>query len=53
VHGRPPYTDPNIKDTPNDRFFIPLSTPEIWLRQGDPRIFSCPAADDTCVVPSA
>jgi hypothetical protein len=53
VHGRPPYTDPNIKDTPNDRFFIPLSTPEIWLRQGDPRIFSCAAADDSCVVPSA
>ncbi|MGE5435246.1 MAG: alpha-amylase family glycosyl hydrolase, partial [Candidatus Doudnabacteria bacterium] len=40
VHGMPPLTDPNIKDTPNDRFFIPLATPEIWLRQGDPRIFS-------------
>jgi alpha-amylase len=53
VHGMPPATDPNIKDTPNDRFFIPLATPEIWLRQGDPRIFSCAAADDTCVVPSA
>jgi hypothetical protein len=43
----------NIKDTPNDRFFIPLSTPEIWLRQGDPRIYSCPAANDSCAVPSA
>jgi len=53
VHGMPPATDPNIKDTPNDRFFIPLATPEIWLRQGDARIFSCAAADDTCVVPSA
>jgi alpha-amylase len=53
VHGRPPLTDPNIKDTPNDRFFIPLATPEIWLRQGDPRIFSCAAADESCVVPSA
>jgi alpha-amylase len=53
VHGRPPYTDPNIKDTPNDRFFIPLATPEIWLRQDDPRIFSCAAANDSCVVPSA
>jgi alpha-amylase len=53
VHGRPPLTDPNIKDTPNDRFFVPLATPEIWLRQGDPRIFSCAAADDSCVVPSA
>jgi glycosidase len=53
VHGMPPATDPNIKDTPNDRFFIPLATPEIWLRQDDPRIFSCAAADDTCVVPSA
>jgi alpha-amylase len=53
VHGRPPYTDPNIKDTSADRYFIPLATPEIWLRQGDPRIFSCPAANDSCVVPSA
>jgi glycosidase len=53
VHGMPPLTDPNIKDTPNDRFFIPLATPEIWLRQGDPRIFSCAAANDSCVVPSA
>jgi alpha-amylase len=53
VHGRPPATDPNIKDTDPDRFFIPLATPEIWLRQGDPRIFSCAAANDTCVVPSA
>jgi alpha-amylase len=53
VHGRPPATDPNIKDTDADRFFIPLATPEIWLRQGDPRIFSCPAANDACVVPSA
>jgi alpha-amylase len=51
VHGMPPNTD--IKDTPNDRFFIPLSTPEIWLRQDDPRIYSCAAANDSCVVPSA
>ena len=43
----------DIKDTPNDRFFIPLSTPEIWLRQGDPRIYSCAAANDSCAVPSA
>jgi glycosidase len=53
VHGRPPATDPNVKDTDPDRFFVPLTTPEIWLRQGDPRIFGCAAADDTCVVPSA
>jgi hypothetical protein len=53
VHGRPPATDPNVKDTDADRFFIPLATPEIWLRQGDPRIFTCPAANDSCVVPSA
>ena len=52
VHRRPPG-DPNIKDTDNDRFFIPLATPEIWLRQGDARIFSCAAANETCVVPSA
>ena len=53
VHGRPPATDPNIKDTDPDRFFVPLATPEIWLRQGDTRIYSCAAANDTCVVPSA
>ena len=53
VHGRPPATDPNIKDTSADRFFVPLATPEIWLRQGDARIYSCAAANDTCVVPSA
>jgi alpha-amylase len=53
VHGRPPATDPNVKDTDPDRYFIPLSTPEIWLRQGDARIYSCAAANDSCVVPSA
>jgi alpha-amylase len=53
VHGRPPATDPNVKDTSADRFFIPLATPEIWLRQGDARIYTCPAANDSCVVPSA
>src|SRR5215211_5913120 len=52
VHQRPP-NDPNVKDTDPDRYFIPLATPEIWLKQGDGRIFSCPAANDTCVVPSA
>jgi hypothetical protein len=36
-----------------DRFFIPLATPEIWLRQGDVKIYSCEAADSTCVAPSA
>ena len=47
--------NPDAKDPAGapDRFFIPLSTPEIWLRQGDVRIYSCPAADSTCVVPSA
>jgi alpha-amylase len=52
VHRRPPG-DPNIKDTDPDRYFIPLATPEIWLRQGDPRIYNCAAANDSCVVPSA
>jgi hypothetical protein len=51
VHGMPPNT--GTKDTDPDRFFIPLATPEIWLRQGDTRIFNCVAADFTCVVPSA
>jgi hypothetical protein len=50
VHGRPP-TDPNLKDTPDDRSFIPLATPEIWLREGDARIYGCAAADETCIVP--
>jgi alpha-amylase len=53
VHGRPSATDPNVKDTSADRFFIPLATPEIWLKQGDARIYTCPAANDSCVVPSA
>jgi hypothetical protein len=52
VHRRPPG-DPNQKDTDPNRFFIPLATPEIWLRGGDTRIYSCAAADTTCVVPSA
>ena len=52
VHQRPPG-NPNVKDTDPDRYFIPLATPEIWLRQGDVRIYSCQAADSTCVVPSA
>jgi len=51
VHGMPPNF--NTKDTDPDRFFVPLSTPEIWLRQGDGRIFNCPAANSGCVVPSA
>jgi hypothetical protein len=51
VHQFPPNQD--TKDTPNDRFFVPLATPAIWLRQGDTRIYSCPAADAGCVVPSA
>ena len=33
VHQRPPG-NPDIKDTALDRFFIPLATPEIWLRPG-------------------
>jgi len=52
VHRRPPG-DPNVKDTDPDRYFIPLATPEIWLREGDGRIYNCAAANDTCVVPSA
>ena len=53
VHGRPPQTDPNVKDTDPNRSFVPLATPEVWLRQGDGRIFNCAAATDSCVVPSA
>ncbi|HEX6657023.1 MAG TPA: alpha-amylase family glycosyl hydrolase, partial [Ilumatobacter sp.] len=56
VHGREQSGgNKDIKDPAGspDRFFVPLATPEIWLRQGDVRIFSCAAADDTCVVPSA
>jgi glycosidase len=54
VHRLPPG-DPNVKDpdASPDRRFIPLATPEIWLRAGDARIYSCAAADASCVVPSA
>jgi hypothetical protein len=55
VHGRAASGgNPDTKDPAGspDRFFIPLATPDIWLRQGDARIFSCAAANDSCVVPS-
>jgi glycosidase len=58
VHQRgttPPGGNPNIKDPDNspDRFLRPLATPDVWLRQGDVRIYDCAAANDTCVGPSA
>jgi hypothetical protein len=54
VHRRPPG-DPNTKDPDNapDRFLNPLATPEVWLRQGDVKIYNCPEANASCVVPSA
>ncbi len=52
VHQRPPG-NPDVKDTALDRFFIPLATPEIWLRQDDTKIYSCAQANESCVVPSA
>ena len=51
VHREEP--NQNVKDTDPDRFVNPLATPEIWLRQGDTKIYSCAAADASCVVPSA
>ena len=48
--GEADVKDPNASP---DRFIRPLATPEVWLRQGDVRIFSCAAADSSCVVPSA
>ena len=53
VHGKAPNQDTKDPAGSPDRFFVPLSTPEIWLRQGDVRIYSCAAADASCVVPSA
>jgi glycosidase len=53
VHGKPPGGNPDTKDTDPDRFFVPLATPDIWLKQGDTRIFTCKERVDTCVVPSA
>jgi alpha-amylase len=54
VHGRPAGGgNADVKDVDPDRFLIPLATPEIWLRQGDTRIYNCEAADSNCVVPSA
>jgi alpha-amylase len=56
VHRRPPG-DPNTKDPDQspDRFFIPLATPEIWLKAGDPTgtIYTCPEVNASCTVPSA
>jgi hypothetical protein len=31
VHGRPIATDPNIKYTDAERFFIPLATLELYV----------------------
>ena len=42
---------PTSRTPTNDRFFTPLATPEIWLREGDATIYSCAAADASCVVP--
>jgi hypothetical protein len=53
VHGKAPNQDTKDPAGSPDRFFVPLATPEIWLREGDVRIYSCAAANDTCVVPSA
>ncbi len=53
VHGKFPNQDTKDPAGSPDRFFRPLATPEIWLRQDDVRIYSCEAADATCVVPSA
>jgi alpha-amylase len=53
VHQR--VGDPNVKDPANspDRFFIPLATPEIWLKQGTAQIYSCPETTTDCAIPSA
>ncbi len=40
VHGKPPGGNPDVKDTDADRFFVPLESPEIWLKQGDPTIYT-------------
>jgi alpha-amylase len=53
VHGKPPGGNPDTKDTNDDRFFVPLATPEIWLKEGDARIFTCKERVASCVVPSA
>ena len=42
VHGRPPGGNPDTKDTPNDRFFTPIDHPEIWVKEGDPTIYTAP-----------
>ncbi|MGH3371884.1 MAG: pullulanase-associated domain-containing protein, partial [Nocardioidaceae bacterium] len=34
----------DVKDTPDDRFFNPSVTPEIWLKQGDPTVYASQAA---------
>jgi alpha-amylase len=51
VHKKAP--DQDTKDTDPNRYFTALNTPEIWLFQGDGRIYSCPQQTDACAVPSA
>lgn len=30
----------DVKDTPNDRFFVPANSPEIWIKQGDATVYT-------------
>jgi hypothetical protein len=41
VHGQPPNHDTKDPNGSPDRFFTPSSSPEIWLKQGDPTIYTC------------
>jgi alpha-amylase len=46
---------PDVKDPAGspDRFFIPLATPEIWLKHGSAQIYSCAETTADCAIPSA
>ena len=41
VHSGRRAATPTPRTPTPDRFFIPLATPDIWLKQGDGRIFTC------------
>ena len=40
AHSRPADTVPTTREPDGDRSFVPLESPEIWLKQGDPTVYT-------------